>query len=303
MRLPDAVPVTSLNHPLLEQIGVQVDVLRLDLIDAVLSGNKPFKLMHNLARARQEGYSRILSFGGAWSNHIHALAEAGRREGLEVIAVVRGDDAGSSSTTAMLDFAVARGVKVLRVSRQDYRRRQETDYLDQLKQQVGDFYLVPEGGANAEGVLGCEQIATVVQNSLEDWPDEILLACGTGTTLAGLATGLSRLGAPSLVRGIAVLKGADFLNNEIRRWLPEGHPQNWVLETAYHHGGYARFPVELRDFVRSFEQYHGVLLDPVYTAKVFSALWQRIKLGAYLPDSRILVIHTGGLQGRAGFQL
>ena len=300
MRLPDTVPVTSLTDPLFTQAGVRVDVLRLDLLDPVLSGNKPFKLIHNLAQAKDQGYTRVLSFGGAWSNHIHALAEAGYRAGFEVIAVIRGHE--EELSTATLDFALSRGVQLLKVTRSDYRRRSDADFLESLRQQVGDFYLIPEGGANAEGVEGCAHIAGLIEQSLPQMPDEILLACGTGTTLAGLVAGLHQRHCHTFVRGIAVLKGAGFLTADIQRWLPVSN-NRWTVETEYHYGGYARFPTPLRRFTEDFEQIHPLLLDPVYTAKLFSAVYQRVQHRCYSPGTHLLVIHTGGLQGRAGYSL
>jgi 1-aminocyclopropane-1-carboxylate deaminase len=300
MRLPDTVPVTALHDPLITQAGISVDVLRLDLIDPVLNGNKPFKLIDNLAQAKAQGHRRVLSFGGAWSNHIHAMAEAGYREGLETVAVIRGDDP-AAQNTATLDFAVARGMRLIRVSRADYRRRHEPEFLVQLQDQHGPFYLIPEGGANAAGVKGCQQLAGLIRRSAPHWPDEIALACGTGATLAGLVAGLHVQATPALVRGVAVLKGADFLHQDIRRWLPaELVMGNWALETAFHFGGYACYPAPLREFVSDFESRHGMLLDPVYTAKLFAAVYQRVQDGCYRAGTRLLLVHSGGLQGRAG---
>jgi len=300
MRLPDTVPVTPLADPLFTRADVRVDVLRLDLLDPVLSGNKPFKLIHNLAQAKAQGHTRILSFGGAWSNHIHALAEAGYRAGIEVVAVIRGQE--EEVSTATLDFALSRSVKLLKVTRADYRRRRDNDFLESLRRQVGDFYLIPEGGANAEGVAGCTHITSLIQQSLAQMPDEILLACGTGTTLAGVVTGLHERHCQTFVRGIAVLKGAGFLATEIQRWLP-ACISTWAVETDYHWGGYARFPAALQRFVQDFERMHPLLLDPVYTAKLFAAVYQRVQDGYYRPGTHLLLVHSGGLQGRAGYSL
>jgi 1-aminocyclopropane-1-carboxylate deaminase len=296
-------PISELTDPLFDEHGVSVQLLRLDLSDPLLNGNKPFKLFPNIELARSLGHQTLLSFGGAWSNHIHALAEAGQRFGFSTIGVIRGDD--DERTTQTLNFARSCGMTLLPVSRRDYRRRLTAEFIDRLRGMFGDFYLIPEGGANQAGVTGCKMLASVIQRSLNGSAiDEIVLACGTGTTLAGLTAGLSeinRVKAPH-VRGIAVLKGAGFLRVEIKSWLdlisPKYLADCWTLETEYHCGGYARFPVYLSQFVHEFEARNAIPLDPVYTAKALFAVYERVRQGLYRRGSAILVIHTGGLQGR-----
>ncbi|MDP3516639.1 MAG: pyridoxal-phosphate dependent enzyme [Pseudohongiella sp.] len=302
--LPPTAPIALLADPLLTARGVDVYMLRLEQTDAVLSGNKPFKLFPNLDVARSIGQGTVLSFGGAWSNHIHALAEAGRRFGFRTIGVIRGDD-GMTPTNTLI-FAKSCGMTLVPVSRQDYRRRHTQEYIEELRQTHGDFYLIPEGGGNLEGVAGCQKLAQVIHRSLEGRRiDEIVLACGTGTTLAGLVSGLHQHleTAKPFVRGIAVLKGAGFLNADIRGWLyrlgANMVADSWTLETDFHCGGYGRCPPALMQFMKEFEYTHGILLDPVYTGKLMYAVYQRIELGLYKPGAQILVIHTGGLQGRA----
>lgn len=297
--LSSAVVVSDLPDPLFKSKGVQVQLLRLDQIDPVLSGNKPFKLIPNLQRARAEGFDTVLSFGGAYSNHIHALAEAGQRFGFNTIAVIRGDDGQPDSHT--LTFARARGMKLLRVSRQQYRRRDEPLFIEQLHAEHGDFYLIPEGGANQVGVEGCMQLATLIRGLEQPPYHEIVLACGTGSTLAGLVAGLR---AETFVRGIAVLKGAEFLRADVAAWLTQLtapgsiRASAWAVETVYHWGGYGRYPAPLAEFIRQQEQQSAVLFDPVYTAKLISAVYQRVAADCYAPGTRLLVLHTGGLQGR-----
>lgn len=281
-------------------------MLRLDLADPLLNGNKPFKLFPNIELARRLGYQTLLSFGGAWSNHIHALAEAGRRSGFRTIGVIRGDD--GAPLTQTLTFAQSCAMTLVAVSRQDYRLRHDPEFIDSLRRRFGDFYLIPEGGANLVGVAGCKTLAQVAQHSLSGRAvDEIVLACGTGTTLAGLAAGLGSsasahtFAAPH-VRGIAVLKGAGFLRAQIKDWLElitlADTTDSWTLETDYHCGGYARFPAYLSQFMVEFEARHSILLDPVYTSKALFAVYQRVQQGLYPRGTSVLVIHTGGLQGR-----
>jgi 1-aminocyclopropane-1-carboxylate deaminase len=307
---PDAA-VSVLSDALFSDKKVSVQLLRLDQIDPVLSGNKAFKLIPNLVLARVAGFDTVLSFGGAYSNHIHALAEAGQRFKFKTIGVIRGDDGQADSHT--LQFASSRGMKLVRVSRQDYKRRDDAHFLSNLSATLGDFYLIPEGGANEVGMRGSMQLASVIKHSLfQDWPDEIVLACGTGTTMAGLIAGLGQHGCQCavscvgnlpMVRGIAVLKQGDFLRRNVLCHLqnlqaPACCAVKWQIETRYHCGGYAKCPAELISFMQDFERKHNILLDPVYTAKLMSAVYQRIAADLYEPGTRLLLIHTGGLQGR-----
>lgn len=309
--IPSRVAVSDISDPLFVHKKVCVQLLRLDQTDPLLSGNKAFKLIPNLLIARGAGFDTVLSFGGAYSNHIHALAEAGHRFNFQTIAVIRGDDGQPDSPT--LQFAVSRGMRLIRVSRQEYRRRNEAQFIEQLKDTLGAFYLIPEGGANEAGLRGSKQLASVIDNSLvSEWPDEIVLACGTGATMAGLISGIAekyaagsmRQGSPlPFIRGIAVLKQGEFLRSDIARYLQTLHASdtaglNWEIETSYHWGGYARFPADLAKFMSDFEREQNILLDPVYTAKMMSAIYQRVAADQYKPGSRLLLLHTGGLQGR-----
>lgn len=316
LTLPGCVPVSAISDPRLRRHDIRMHVLRLDLIDPVLSGNKVFKLIPNLIHAKAAGFNTVLSFGGAYSNHLHALAEAGQRFGVNTIAVVRGDDGQPDSHT--LQFARSRGMRLIRVSRQDYRRRRDADFIAELRQRCGEFYLLPEGGGNVIGSQGCMQLATVMMDSLQNsgalsgLPDEILLPCGTGTTMAGLIAGLGALHTCSVlpaaqrlphVCGIAVLKQGQVLLRDINNTLTQLGPlaasvPPWSLETSYHWGGYAKYPQVLADFVRQFEAEQGFLLDPVYTAKMVSAAFDRVESGLYPPGTHLLLLHTGGLQGR-----
>lgn len=300
---PLQVPISELSDPLFDEHGVSIKLLRLDLTDPLLNGNKPFKLSPNIEHARSLGQRTLLSFGGAWSNHIHALAYAGRRYGFRTIGVIRGDD--DQALTQTLAFARSCGMTLVAVSRQDYRRRNSAEYIDSLRLRLGDFYMIPEGGANLPGVAGCKMLAEVIDRSLCGCVvDEIVLACGTGTTLAGLVAGIHELDSADTphVRGIAVLKGAGFLRAEISTWLDQVSQKDvddkWTLETDYHCGGYARSPVYLSQFVHDFEARNAILLDPVYTSKALFAVYERVRQGLYRRGSTILVIHTGGLQGR-----
>lgn len=308
----DQICVQPVHDPLLEARGISLRVVRFDLAHPVVGGNKWYKLQRNLILAREQGATRLLSFGGAYSNHIYALAAAGAQAGFATVGVIRGELV--TPLNATLAFARDQGMQLIPVSRTDYRRRDEQSFLDDLQRQYGPFYLIPEGGANEAGVRGCQDMATVLAALVPDLHGcEIALACGTGTTLAGLLSGLRRLqpdpglfcisraGTPAtFVRGFAVLKGADFLRADIQRWLARVDSSvttaDWALETGYHGGGYARAGQDLRDFVTYFSRVQQIPMEPVYTGKLLQALYRRISAGLYAPGSRILALHTGGLR-------
>ena len=213
--------------------------------------------------------------------------------GFNTIGVIRGDEAVDNANLA---FARRCGMHMHFVDRQSYRNRRQPEFIEQLRQQFGDFYYLPEGGGNALALQGCREIVTDI-----DIPfDIITTACGTGATLAGVASALQP--AQQAV-GYAVLKGADFLREDIARLLRQSQliADNWRLETGYHFGGYARIDDALVNFMREFEQQFNIRLDAVYTAKMFYGLFQDIQRSRFQPGTRIVALHTGGLQGNAGF--
>ena len=290
-----AAPLQQLHSSLFTAAGVECLVKREDLTDPELGGNKWHKLKYNLQAARQQGKQTLLTFGGAWSNHIYACAAAGKRFGLNTIGVIRGEPHTVLNPT--LSFARACGMQLHYVDRKTYRDKNSPAFITQLQQLYGDFYLIPEGGNNALAMQGCAELAREIEQPF----DVISCACGTGTTLAGISLGLQ---AHQNAIGFAVLKGADFLRNDISKMLLTDTAQvthdNWRLETAYHFGGYARSSASLLAFMREFERDHGFQLDAVYTAKMFYGLFDMIKKGYFKPGTRIIALHSGGLQGNAG---
>jgi 1-aminocyclopropane-1-carboxylate deaminase len=270
----------------------RVTLLRLDLTGGSAPGNKSFKLAANLACARKDGFSRVLSFGGAWSNHLHALAALGREQGFDTVGVVRGEP--SATPSAMLLDAANWGMHLHHVSRSEYRKRQDPQYLATLHKQFGSCYIIPEGGANDAGVRGAREIAGLVPAA-----GRIVLPVGTGTTLAGLAAGVD---ADTAIVGISVLKEARDLNGQVAKMLDAldlGGRLNWTIEHDWHCGGYARVNTPLKSFILEFERVHRVLLDPVYTGKALFAVHQKLARGEL--DGETIAVHTGGLQGRRGF--
>ena len=289
-------PIQPLSSGFLEQYGIQLSIKRDDLIHPVIQGNKWRKLKHNLIHARVEKHHTLLSFGGAYSNHIHALAAAGQIFGFNTIGIIRGEPQELLNPT--LQDVSDRGMQLAYLSRTDYRHKTSAEILQKLHQRYGDFYLIPEGGNNELAVKGAAEII----DELDQDFDLICAACGTGATLAGLITGLNNR---SQLLGFAALKGADFLYDDIARLLQNTvnrRYDNWTLNLDYHFGGFAKTRPELFDFITRFQQEYGITLEPVYTGKMFYGLFDLIAKGHFKPGSRILAIHSGGLQGLRGFK-
>ena len=284
------------DTPVLGVSMAGVSVLRLDLCGGLAPGNKTFKLEANLAEAHRRGVNRLLSFGGAWSNHLHALAAVGAERGFETIGIVRGEV--SATPSAMLVDAQNWGMSLEYVSRQDYRRRGDPHYLCGLEQRYGPCLIMPEGGANVAGAVGCARVAQLLPQSTE-FGAVVVLPVGTGTTLAGVA---SALGPDTEVLGISVLRGAYDLDVNVERMLEKMAPRGtarWRILHDFHGGGYAKVSEGLKAFILAFEAVHQIPLDPVYTGKALYGVHQMLQRGDNL--ERCVFVHTGGLQGRRGF--
>ncbi|MDN4166844.1 pyridoxal-phosphate dependent enzyme [Cytophagales bacterium LB-30] len=286
--VPYIMPV-PFEHPRLTKAGVELAIKYLDQAHPSISGNKFFKLKYNLQAARVQGHTRLLSFGGAFSNHIYALAHAAEAYGFEAIGIIRGER--SEPLNPTLQVAEQKGMKLHFVSREAYRKKTEEDFIRNLQQDWGDFYLIPEGGSNAFAVKGCAEILSPEDNAY----DFALVACGTGGTVAGLINTPNR---KSKILGIPVLKGG-FIKEAIQPYLLPDVSHYDIIE-GYHGGGYAKVSLELLAGIKEMDAL-GLRLDPVYTAKAFFALLDLAEKGYFPRGSKILFIHTGGLQGRAGF--
>lgn len=290
-------PLQVFDYPPWRPYGVSVAVKRDDLIHPALSGNKWRKLKYNLEAARTRGLTRMLSFGGAWSNHLHALAWAGQRLGFATVGLVRGEP-GAGLTPTLADCR-AWGMELHFLSRADYRRRRDPEWLAGLETRFAPCWLLPEGGSNALAVRGVAELVAELDRPF----DVIACATGSGATLAGLAAGCPD-GARAL--GIAVLKQGEYLRGEVGRLLSDaGIPDrnNWRLLTGLHGGGYAKAGPELLRFCGEVEATTGVALEPVYTGKLFHGIGQLLAAGEFSPGTRLVLYHSGGLQGRRGFQV
>ncbi|MEX2962195.1 1-aminocyclopropane-1-carboxylate deaminase/D-cysteine desulfhydrase [Microbulbifer sp. TYP-18] len=295
--LAGAVPYQLLATDLFPRI--EVWIRRDDLLDPLISGNKAYKLLFNLMDARERGIEKIITCGGAWSNHIHAVAAAGRRFGFQTVGIIRGERPRNLSAT--LRDAERFGMELKFVSRDLYRRRAQENFLQLVDIRYQDALFVPEGGANLAGVRGAKFLGQTIAATLPGKFDQVWLACGTATTLAGVQWGLNT----AKVTGVPVLKAGASFFSQIDTWLAalgEG-PGSASLCEGYECGGYAKFPDYLRQFMLNFEHQSGVPLDPVYTAKLAFALHSEIRKGKVAAGSRVLLLHSGGLQGRRGMAL
>ncbi len=267
--------------------GIEVYVKREDVLHSEISGNKFRKLKYNLTEARDLEFTKLLTFGGAYSNHIAAVAAAGKEFGFETIGVIRGEELQEKFLeNPTLKKASENGMQFEFVTRTQYRDKNNAAFLDQLKNKFGNFYLIPEGGTNNLAVKGCKEILT----DDDELFDFICCAVGTGGTISGI---INSLKPHQKAIGFPALKG-DFLTEDIQKYAENSQ---WNLVTDYHFGGYAKINDELKQFMKQFFKKYLISLDPVYTSKTFFGVIDLISKGYFKPDSKILIIHTGGLQG------
>ncbi len=278
-------PLVDLKDERIAEFGVQVYVKRDDLIHPEMSGNKSRKLKYNLSAARDSGCSTLLTFGGAFSNHIRATAAAGHYFGFETIGIIRGEE--HLPLNDSLAYAAHRGMRIEYMDRETYRQKGHPDVIAELIAEFGPCYLLPEGGSNVLALRGCAELPGEIEMDF----DVICCACGTGGTLAGIAAGLQSDQQHAL--GFAVLKGGSFLDDEVRRLQLEAFEtttENWSLEYDFHFGGYAKKQPALTAFIEDFEMRHGITLDWVYEAKMMYGLFTRITQGAFAPGTSVVAV-------------
>jgi 1-aminocyclopropane-1-carboxylate deaminase len=274
-----------------EMMGIELYMLRDDLNHPYIQGNKARKLKYNLIEAKKQGKHKLLTFGGAWSNHIYSTAYASKLFEFQSVGIIRGEKPQSMSHT--LQFAQNHGMKLHFVSRDEYRSYISGLYFEKLKDLFGDFYLIPEGGSNHLGVKGCAEIVA-------DIPIEFTHLCcaaGTAATAAGI---LSSLRDDKKLMIFPALKNGEFLKNEILKFFPIANLNHCEFIYDYYFGGYAKYNAELVDFIKMMNIKYQLPLDQVYTAKMMFGIFDLIQKGYFLKGDVVIAYHSGGLQGLKG---
>lgn len=268
--------------------GVKITVKRLDLVHLQISGNKFFKLKYNFLDAQRQGFKKVLTFGGAYSNHIAAAAYAAHACGFASAGMIRGEELAARPLNATLQTAQQFGMQLRFISREQYRLKHTAEFLAQLQASYPEHYVIPEGGTNALAIQGCREILT--ENDVNNF-DLICCAAGTGGTIAGL---IEASRPQQQILGFSALKGL-FLNDEVAKLTAK---TNWEIIDDYCCGGYAKTTPELLQFIRLFEAEHSLPLEQIYTGKMLFGISQMIQRGEIASDQRVLIIHSGGLQGK-----
>ncbi|MCV2883518.1 pyridoxal-phosphate dependent enzyme [Aestuariibacter sp. AA17] len=288
LQLPS--PEQSITWPWNNPNKVDVWMKRDDCIHPIISGNKWRKLKYALSDIEQRNIHTVISFGGGYSNHIHALAYCCHQLNLACKLIIRGDY--SQHLTPTLEDCIAWGAELHFVDRKTYRLRDDANYLNTLIQQTPNAMIIPEGGSQAQAIQGTQEIIRELQQQY----DYVLAPVGSGGTLAGLIAGSHALN--TRIHGIAVLKGKDYLETLVTALYPQAsHDNSWTIHHDFHHGGYAKSSSQLLDDINIFKQHTGIATDPVYSGKLISAAKHLIGQGTFPIRSRLLLLHTGGLQG------
>jgi len=288
-----------LHHPLFAKHNVQVAIKRDDIIHPIISGNKWRKLKYNIEHVKQTPkFKGILSFGGCYSNHIHALAFACFEQNIPCVGIIRGEAAYADNFT--LSWAKHWNMTLCFVDRKTYRRRHDLDYLAELQQQFPHYFIVPEGGSNKYAISGVSEVITELEQQTEF--DTLITPVGSGGTLAGLITGDAHNKEKHKILGVAVLKDAQYLASEIKTLIPStiNTHKKWQLLTQFHRGGYAKFSQQDASRIIEFSKVTGVDFEPVYSGKMILAFLDLLEDGYFFSGERIVLLHTGGMQGLGG---
>jgi 1-aminocyclopropane-1-carboxylate deaminase/D-cysteine desulfhydrase-like pyridoxal-dependent ACC family enzyme len=311
--LPE-IKLQAIENPIFKDKKLSVYMLRLDQSDQTISGNKWFKLKYNLIEAKKHNYKTLLTFGGAYSNHIHATASAARQCGFSSIGIIRGEPTIPLNQT--LTDVTHMGMHLHYINRNSYRSKKDPDFLASLinrfSPDYGKIYIVPEGGTNSLALKGAAEIPELITINY----DYICLACGTGGTLAGIAAALKNQDKINIL-GFAALKRGNFLYDEIKQLLALYDRENqqlnivnkpfqynnWSLNLDYHFGGFGKKNKQLQSFIENFYMQHQIELDFVYTGKMMFGIYELCKQNYFKSNTTIVVIHTGGVQGNRSEKL
>jgi len=285
-------PLQQLSDPLFKKHQLAVYIKRDDLIHPQISGNKWRKLKYNLIAAKNNNIRLLITFGGAYSNHIHALAYAGKLYNFETLGIIRGEYDPENPT---LQQAQAAGMKLKFISRIEYKKRHAPEFLREVQQQYPHSMVIPEGGSNAQAIEGVKELLKEIPRDCSDY---IVCPCGSGGTTAGL---LSCADDNQTIVSIPVLKNADYLKAEILN-LSQTTDENLQFITQYHQGGYGKITPLLLSFIKQFYRQHHIQLEPIYSGKMMYAFYDLVKSDYFRPGSSITLIHTGGLQGLNGMK-
>jgi 1-aminocyclopropane-1-carboxylate deaminase len=292
LQLPS--PLQKLYDATFDEKGLKVFVKRDDLIHHEISGNKWRKLKYNLLNAKVLGYESILTFGGAYSNHIYATAAAGKYFGFETIGIIRGDELNENSSET-LRFAIDCGMKLHFVSRSDYREMRENSKNHSLIHSHTHSKLIPEGGTNEFALGGVGEMLDEITEQLGVVPDYVICPVGTGGTIAGI---IAKSNPKTTVLGICVLKNGCYLEKEINQLVENNIGEqkgNFEILWDEHHGGYAKKTPQLMNFMEEFEAKYSFQIESIYSGKMFFAFDELMNQNYFIPNSRIVLIHTGGL--------
>ncbi|WP_218664916.1 1-aminocyclopropane-1-carboxylate deaminase/D-cysteine desulfhydrase [Acinetobacter sp. Colony158] len=273
---------------LMDQPDIHLDLKRLDLIHPHISGNKFYKLKYNLQHAKQLGLDTLITFGGAFSNHIAATAYAAHYFGFRSIGIIRGEELADQRLNHTLATASQFGMQLEFINRQDYRNKEQPDFLAELQSRFPNAYIIPEGGTNSLAIQGCKEILS--EQDRQNY-DVICCAVGTGGTITGL---IESSHFNQNILGFSALKG-DFLTHDVTHLTAK---KNWKIIDEYCCGGYAKTSAQLIEFIQFFEKQYQIPLEPIYTGKMLFGIFDLIEKAYFPPHTRILAIHSGGLQGR-----
>lgn len=288
-------PIEQLNIDLFQQYNLNVWIKRDDLLHPIIAGNKWRKLKYNILEAKRQGYKQILSFGGAYSNHLHALAYACKINNLHSIGIVRGEQHYANNYT--LRWARHWGMTLKFVDRITYKLRDNPQFINDLQAQYPEAFIVPEGGSNSLALTGIKEVIEELDQQLDY--DYLITPVGSGGTLAGLIAADNNR---HHIRGVAVLKQHNYLQKEVLKLLSSNSNEftHWQILDEYHCGGYGRYSPQNAKEILAFSQLTSIPFEPVYSGKMVLALLDLTKQGYFKPGSTIVLLHTGGLQGLGG---
>jgi len=293
-------PLQVLTHPLLTEKSITVSVKRDDLLHPDISGNKWRKLKYNLLYAEANNKNHLISFGGAFSNHIHALAAACHHFKFQATGIIRGEAHYVSNST--LSQVQKWGMELQFIDRKTYRLKEQEAYLTTLQAQYPDAYIIPEGGSNKLAIPGVEEVIEELIQQCHQPIEHIFTATGSAGTLAGLISGTIKYSPNTIINGIAVLKDAHYLTQTVKDFVEQEEKISWHLHTDFHEGGYGKISPALANFCHQFTSDTDIPIEPIYSGKMFYALWQLIEQDYFPEGTHIVALHTGGLQGLAGLK-